>query len=88
MPKQETKRKEEKTMRNIFNLLIIAGIITLIGTAGASDFDGISFSQILSQAFFSVKLVFCGVILKRTFEFLKKCVVRKVLREYAHCKTA
>lgn len=86
--KKQNKTKGRKTMKNIFNLLIIAGIITLIGTAGASDFDGISFSQILSQAFFSVKLVFCGVILKRTFEFLKKCVVRKVLREYAHCKTA
>lgn len=75
-------------MKNIFNLLIIAGIITLIGTAGASDFGGISFSQILSQTFFALKLVLCGVVLKKAFSFAKKCVVRKVLREYTHCKTA
>lgn len=75
-------------MKNIFNLLVIAGIITLIGTAGASDAGNISFAQIVSQAFFSVKLVLCGVVLKKAFEFAKKRVVKRVLREYAHCKTA
>ena len=70
-------------MKNIFNLLIITGIIMIIGTAGASDAEGISLVQIAAQSAFAFKLIFSGIALKKVFELAKKLIIRRIIREYA-----
>lgn len=70
-------------MKNIFNLLIITGIIMIIGTAGASDAEGISLAQIAAQSVFAFKLIFSGIALKKVFEIAKKLIIRRIIREYA-----
>lgn len=65
-------------MKNIFNLLIVAGIILIIGTAGASDSEAISIAQTASQLVFALKLIVSGAFLKRAFAFAKRLAKRRI----------
>lgn len=48
-------------MNKIGNLLLTVGILGLFGTAGASDLNDISFSQMLTQAAISLVVLALGV---------------------------
>lgn len=51
-------------MNKIGNLLLTVGILGLFGTAGASDLNDISFSQMLTQAAISLVILALGVKVK------------------------
>ena len=48
-------------MNKLGNLLLIIGVLGLFGTAGASDLNDISFSQMLTQAAISLVILALGV---------------------------
>lgn len=50
----------KKIIRAIAILVCIAGFVLMIGTAGASDFDMISFKQIVIRSMISIFMMFSG----------------------------
>lgn len=50
----------KKIIRAIAILICIAGFILMIGTAGASDLDIISFKQIIIRSMISIFMMFSG----------------------------
>lgn len=48
-------------MNKIGNLLLTVGLLGILGTAGASDLNDISFSQMLTQVAISLVVVFLGI---------------------------
>ncbi|MBE7037637.1 MAG: hypothetical protein E7404_01895 [Ruminococcaceae bacterium] len=63
-------------MKNLFNLLIAFGILTLIGTMGASDVGALSFNDMLSQICLSFILVLSGFAGKYLLSIIK-CLSKK-----------
>ena len=48
-------------MNKLGNLLLTVGLLGILGTAGASDLNDISFSQMFTQVAFSLLIVILGV---------------------------
>lgn len=66
-------------MKNLFNLLITIGIITLIGTIGASDAGTIEMSGIFSQLTLSFYMMLFGFVGKYVFLPCLKILCKKYL---------
>ena len=49
-----------KNTKTIFKLLIFAGILILLGTAGASDLERLGTNEILSNIILSLSLILSG----------------------------
>lgn len=64
-------------MRKILKLLIGIGIIMLIGTAGASDLNNLTFEEVLIQLFISLAFIILGYF---GLGSTKKKVSRKIKR--------
>lgn len=58
-------------MKKLMNVLILAGVLLIWGTAGASDAESISFMTALRQALYGVALIFVGVYGKILIEKAK-----------------
>ena len=75
-------------MKNLFNLLIVIGILTLIGTMGASDVGTISMSDMLSQISLSFTLMLfgfagkCSIVLLKSLS--KKYTAKKKAQRYSY----
>ena len=48
-------------MNKLGNLLLTIGLLGILGTAGASDLNDISFSQMLTQVAISLVIVILGM---------------------------
>ena len=75
-------------MKNLFNLLIAFGILTLIGTMGASDVGTLTLSEIFSQVSFALKLMLSGFAGKYILSILKslskKYYAKKKAQKYSY----
>ena len=54
------KERGESVLKILGGILTLAGVLVILATAGASDFDMISFSQILWRSFIGLLLMLGG----------------------------
>lgn len=72
-----------KKINNSLNLIVFIGVIIILGTAGASDLENLSFSEMLTQMELGIKLVVFG---KSGMLFLK--VLKAHRQKKRNTKTA
>lgn len=77
-----------KLVRTIGVLMMIGGAVCLLGTAGASDLNNISFEQMIVQLFIAITMFFVGFAIVFKEQVLDTCayLIAQVIIKYREVK--